>query len=423
MPVSLAGGPTEIVSLTPPISPLERRKEEKKVAKEQRDKQLKAAAKKRAKERLEIAEGANPYINPNRQGTGLPLKEQEDDFMASLLGNLDDQATVKKGDVPRAAPAPVRRSKPTLGRSALSASASKRPADLDATSFRSTTNIPSSSDFASDPASDPFLAPSSDGFDAVKKARFDSAAEDSGNDLGGMDPQEFDDYSAPAVEPLGVSNKSNEDVKMEGDDDDDDLFVKPTTTPAAKPKGAAQRRQLVNASTLRKSTKPETVDDAVPPSPMPADQTPKRKGIDWRTATSALAAASSPLVTSTVETVDESTAFNESHKNVISATGMRAPAQQTNALEPDGSLQFWWFDYDEPSPGVVRLVGKVRARGQTVKVMSAAEGKRVEKEVPKYVSATVVVKGLRRKLYVLPKSKSDCTPDCHNQVARLLELT
>ncbi|GAA5879617.1 hypothetical protein JCM3774_004286 [Rhodotorula dairenensis] len=383
-----------------------RRKEEKKLAKEKRDKQLKAAAKKRAKERLEIAEGANPYINPNRPGTGLPLKEQEDDFMASLLGNLDDQATVKKTESPRPASAPVRRSKPTLARTALSAS--KRQADLDASAFRSSTALASSSDIASDPVSDPFLAgaPSSDGFDPVKKARFDPELDQDDNEMGGMDQQLFDDFSASTVEPLGESHKTNGDVKME--DDEDDLFVKPVT-PAAKPKGPAQRRQLVNASALKaRVAKLEApADDAVPRSPMLHEQTPKRKGIDWRTATSALAASSSPVVAPATEGLDESSAFNEDHKNVISATGMRAPAQQTNALEPDGSLQFWWFDYDEPAPGVVRLVGKVRARSQTVRVSTVVDGRRIEKEVPKYVSATVVVKDIKRKLYVLPKSKAE----------------
>ncbi|KWU44823.1 hypothetical protein RHOSPDRAFT_17356 [Rhodotorula sp. JG-1b] len=322
-----------------------------------------ATAKKRAKERLEIAEGANPYINPNRQGTGLPLKEQEDDFMASLLGNLDDQATVKSTEPSRpAAPPPVRRSKPTLARTALSAS--KRQADLDASSFRSSTAAnASSSDIASDPASDPFLAgaPSSDGFDAVKKARFESEGDQDDNDMGGMDQQLFDDFPASAVESLGESNKTNGDVKMEDDEEEEDLFVKPTT-PAAKPKGPAQRRQLVNASALKaRSTKPEAT--------------------------------------------------------VISTTGMRAPAQQTNALEPDGSLQFWWFDYDEPAPGVVRLVGKVRARSQTTRVTTVVDGRRIEKDVPKYVSATVVVKDIKRKLYVLPKTKAECSDDENEELS------
>lgn len=328
--------------------------------------------------------------------------------MASLLGNLDDQATVKKTESPRPSAAPVRRSKPTLARTALSAS--KRQADLDASAFRSSAALASSSDAASDPISDPFLAgaPSSDGFDPVKKARFNPDFEQDDNDMGGMDQQLFDDFSASTVEPLGESHKTNGDVKMEADADDDDLFVK-AATPAAKPKGSAQRRQLVNASALKaRSAKPEPVsDDVLPRSPMHSEQTPKRKGIDWRTATSALAASSSPVVAAT-QSHDESSAFNENHKNVISATGMRAPAQQTNALEPDGSLQFWWFDYDEPAPGVVRLVGKVRARSQTVRVSTVVDGRRVEKEVPRYVSATVVVKDIKRKLYVLPKTKTEC---------------
>ncbi|BGP09423.1 DNA-directed DNA polymerase alpha catalytic subunit pol1 [Rhodotorula toruloides] len=379
----------------------ERRKEERKAAKEKKEKQLKAATKKRAKARVEVAEGANPYINPNRQKQGLPLKEQEDDFMASLLGDLEGQATVTKTESPRPAAAPVRRAKPSLVKTAVSGS--KRQADLDASSFRSTNHFASSSDVASDPASDPFLvgAPSSDGFDGVKKARFDPAMDEVDNDLGGMDQQFFDDF--PAVEPLGESSKSNEEVKME--EDDDDLFVKPTTA-ATKPKGPAQRRQLVNASAVKPvKPKAEPVDNASP-SPMMEDMKPKRKGVDWRTATSALAAASAPIVAS-AEATDDSTAFNEEHKTVISSTAMRAPAHQTNALEADGSLQLWWFDYDEPAPGTVRLVGKVRVKNEQTRVAQIKDGKKVEKDVPKFVSATVVVKNIKRKLYVLPKTKAE----------------
>ncbi|BGO92070.1 DNA-directed DNA polymerase alpha catalytic subunit pol1 [Rhodotorula toruloides] len=274
--------------------------------------------------------------------------------MASLLGDLEGQATVKKTE-------------------------SSRLADLDASSFRSTNHFASSSNVASDPASDPFLvgAPSSDGFDGVEKARFDTAMDEFDNDLGGMDQRFFDDF--PAVEPLGESSKLNEEVKTE--DDDDDLFVKPTTA-AAKPKGPAQRRQIVNASAIKPvKPKPEPVDNASP-SPMLEEMKPKRKGVDWRTATSALAAASAPIVVS-AEATDDSTAFNEEHKT------------------------FWWFDYDEPAPGTVRLVGKVRVKDEQMMVAQIKDGKKAEKVVPKFVSATVVVKNIKRKLYVLPKTKAE----------------
>jgi DNA polymerase alpha subunit A len=100
---------------------------------------------------------------------------------------------------------------------------------------------------------------------------------------------------------------------------------------------------------------------------------------------------------------------------------MRAPAHQTNALEPDGSLQFWWFDYDEPSPGTVRLVGKVRVKNEQTRVAQIKDGKKVEKDVPKFVSATVVVKNIKRKLYVLPKTKAECA--FRLSFNSLLELT
>ncbi|KAL7342525.1 hypothetical protein BJY59DRAFT_689579, partial [Rhodotorula toruloides] len=86
---------------------------------------------------------------------------------------------------------------------------------------------------------------------------------------------------------------------------------------------------------------------------------------------------------------------------------MRAPAHQTSALESDGSLQFWWFDYDEPAPGTVRLVGKVRVKDEQMMVAQIKDGKKAEKVVPKFVSATVVVKNIKRKLYVLPKTKAE----------------
>ncbi|BGP49603.1 DNA-directed DNA polymerase alpha catalytic subunit pol1 [Rhodotorula kratochvilovae] len=381
------------------------KKEEKKAAKEKKEKQLKAAAKKRAKEKVEISEGANPYINPTKQAKGLPLQEHEDDFMASLLGDLDGKAQVKKTESPRPAAPPVRRAKPSLVKSAVAGS--KRFADMDASAFRSNA---ASSDFNSDPLSSdpgfaPTTAPSSDGFDgAAKKARFDPAIDQLDDDLGGMDHHFFDDVLPPPgdIAPLGESSKNNEDVKME-DDDDDDLHVK-SAAPVAKHKGPAQRRTLVNASAAKpKTAKAEATDEVVPAE----DNKPKRKGLDWRTATTGLLSANGPLTTSS-ESLDAAASFNEDHKTVIASTSMRAPAQQqANALEPDGSLRFWWFDYDEPSPGTVRLVGKVRVRGETVKVASSVNHAKVEKEVPRYVSATVTVKNIKRKLYVLPKSKAE----------------
>lgn len=380
--------------------PSARRKKEKKEAKE---KQLKAAAKKKAK-LPQIAEGANPYINPNKPRSGAPLKEVEDDFMASLLGDLEGQATVKKTDSPRPAAAPVRRSKQSLVKTAVTSA--KRQADMDASSFRSNDHFATSSDpLSSDPT---FVgAPSSDPFDSgTKKARFDSSMDQfDDDDMGGMDTpdQDWEEFSA-----LAAANKQNEDVKME-EDDEDDLLVKKPSNGAAKPKGPAQRRQLVNASAIRPGqSKREPVDEpSAPATPAFIDVKPKSKRVDWRTATSSLAFASAPI-SATEETTDDSTAFNKQHESVVGRGASREKTRNANALESDGSLRFWWFDYDEPAPGVVRLVGKVRVQGETVRVVSTADGKKVEKDVPKFVSATVLVKGIKRKLYVLPKTKAEC---------------
>ncbi|GAA5933337.1 uncharacterized protein JCM15063_001287 [Sporobolomyces koalae] len=308
--------------------------------------------------------------------------------MSSLLGDLDGEATVVKTETPRAKPTTTRLSKTSL-------SGFKRKAEDADSSYRSPSRSAFTSSVGSDPLADLLLeaGPSSDGFENVgKKARFDISAEV--------------DAGASDVKPLGDSKRNNEDVKMEEDDDADDLFVKPAET-IVKPKGAAQRRQLVNASVAKPNLpKLEPLSDLAPVSPASTpDLKPKLKGLDWRTATSNLASIA-PIASSSTDEVnlDDQAGFNAQHQNVVGKNASKALATVTNALEPDGSLQFWWFDYDEPAsqPGTVRLIGKVRARGETVKVFSDGE-----KVVPKYVSAVLTVKGIKRKLYVLPKSKAE----------------
>lgn len=326
--------------------------------------------------------------------------------MSSLLGDLDGQATVAPAKIaeptrPKAVPT-------RLAKTSLSGFKRKAPeGDSDSASFRSSTAFASSSDTAaSDPVEDPsfgLVGPSSDGYEngLGKKARFDDG-------VSGMGDISFDDGNLE--EETKPSTAKNEDVKMEEQDDDDDLFVKPAA-PVIKPKGGAQRRQLVNASAAKpKLPKPE------PDLPSPftssssssVDHKPKPKGLDWRTATSNLASIAPSTSSSSSDSLnmDEQADFNAQHQTVVGKNASKALATVTNALEPDGSLQFYWFDYDEPAhqPGTVRLIGKVRATGETVKVVS--DGVKV---VPKYVSAVLTIKGIKRKLYVLPKTKAECT--------------
>jgi len=325
--------------------------------------------------------------------------------MSSLLGDLDGEASVapsKKSETPRPKAVPTR-----LAKTSLSGFKRKAPEDSDSASFRSSTAFASSSDTAaSDPVEDPsfgLVGPSSDGYEngLGKKARFDSSVDE----VNGMGDISFDDGN---LEDTRSSSK-NEDVKMEEQDDDDDLFVKPAA-PVVKPKGGAQRRQLVNASAAKpKIPKPEPDLDNALPSTSSVDHKPKPKGLDWKTATSNLASIASSSASSSIDSLnlDEQANFNAQHQTVVGKNASKALATVTNALESDGSLQFWWFDYDEPAhqPGTVRLIGKVRAKGETVRVIADGE----KKVVPKYVSAVLIVKGIKRKLYVLPKTKAECT--------------
>lgn len=326
--------------------------------------------------------------------------------MSSLLGDLDGQASVvKKTETPRPKAMPTRVSKTSL-------SSFKRKAEDSAESpLRASSSR--TSEIASDPVSDPAfgLTPSSDGYEnGTKKARFESSV---GAPNNGMDEVLFNDGPGPEAKVFGDSKRDSGDVKMEvrgGDDGDgdDDLFVKPSA-PTAKPKGTA-RRELVNASSAKpKLPKAEPADEKLPESPSTRFETkPKPKGLDWRTATSNLASLAPIAPSSSNENelnVDEQANFNAQHQTVVGKNASKALATVTNALEPDGSLQFWWFDYDEPAsqPGTVRLIGKVRAKGETVKVFSDGE-----KVVQKYVSAVLTVRGIKRKLFVLPKTKAEC---------------
>ncbi|KAM0750832.1 hypothetical protein T439DRAFT_289087 [Meredithblackwellia eburnea MCA 4105] len=133
------------------------------------------------------------------------------------------------------------------------------------------------------------------------------------------------------------------------------------------------------------------------------DGAKKPKGRDWRTATSNLAVAAVPIYpngnsSDTEDTVDsDALPLPDSLKRPLKggkAAAVPPPTVGTvDALEEDGkSLKFWWFDFIEPGNGNLVLVGKVKVR----------KGK----EEGRWVSATLTVKGIRRRLWVSPRAQA-----------------
>ena len=72
-------------------------------------------------------------------------------------------------------------------------------------------------------------------------------------------------------------------------------------------------------------------------------------------------------------------------EETIGGSTSNLPSSKVQALEEDGTLRFFWLDYQEES-GVVSLVGKV-----------------LDKSTGRYVSACVSIQGIQRNLFVLPR--------------------
>lgn len=373
-------------SATPPAA--EQRRQRKKAKKEKASEVAKkapsAAALKRKAKLPVIAPGANPYLNPNRPvAAGKVVVQNEDDFLNNILGDLDVDIVPEVAKVePRRAPAAPR---PMKKRVAASAVPQLGKLKLDG----------SSSDSFSD-ATELFgarnVGPSSDGM---------MAAANDPEDLGGMDSMDFDDFN-------DFGGGGDDDTVMaesalkaeEADDDDEEIFIKPSLPSTSKPK---VRRQLVNGAGVQPippTPKDEQVDLVLPPAalhPAPSTANVKPKGMDWRTATAKLAAAPAPAYVPTPEEIEEAENTLPTPDSLLKKTGKKvvpAPIVLGNigALEDDGSLRFWWFDYIEGGPGTLYLIGKVKAKGG--------------KEDGKWVSATVTVTGIKRRLQVLPRAKA-----------------
>ena len=80
-------------------------------------------------------------------------------------------------------------------------------------------------------------------------------------------------------------------------------------------------------------------------------------------------------------------ALTAAPEEAIGGSTSNLPSSKVQALEEDGTLRFFWFDYQEQS-GVVSLVGKV-----------------LDKSTGRYVSACVSIQGIQRNLFVLPRPR------------------
>lgn len=321
----------------------------------------------------------NPYIKPAPAG-------DEDDFMASLLGGLDDNAKIQPTTsfVPKPSAYAIGRKRK------LEEEAAFKEAERARTGFRTTSKAETSG---------PLVGGSN--------SNLSEGLEDSNGKRAKVESIQIEDFTLEDVEmgdeTLDDIARNGNDSKSEPAEDEDDMFVKPAIPSTSKAKsGPPIRRQLVNSSNKPAFVipKPEPVDDdavAVPAPPpiligRPAS---KPKGMDWKTATTGLALAVAPESEESLAKSDEidsteADAFKApfAPKAKKGKAVVLPPRVHANAFEEDGSLRFWWYDMVDLN-GVVYLVGKVQEK----------DGKKG------WVSGMLIVTGIARKLYILPREK------------------
>ncbi|KAF7289426.1 DNA polymerase [Mycena chlorophos] len=233
--------------------------------------------------------------------------EQETDFMASLLGDLDS--------VPAAAPPKARKRKPSPS------------------SYRSPRSY-------ADTSSDPPMDPSSDdyAFSPQKKARMSE---------GEMTPA-TERFSALDVqsgsEDFDISTFNDIDMESFDDLDDDPMLVdeKPVVKEAPK-----------------KEVKKEEVKKEEP--------------------------AAAPAWLAIYDTLT----VNAPDDPLVASTSAHSSSSSISALEPDGSLRFFWLEYLE-NDGKLYLVGKLK-----------------DKVTNAWVSCCVTIEGMERNVFMLPRTKQD----------------
>ena len=80
-------------------------------------------------------------------------------------------------------------------------------------------------------------------------------------------------------------------------------------------------------------------------------------------------------------------ALTSAPEETVGGSTSNLPSSKVQALEEDGTLRFFWLDYQEEN-GVVFLIGKV-----------------LDKSTGRYVSASVSIQGIQRNLFVLPRPR------------------
>ncbi|KII85843.1 hypothetical protein PLICRDRAFT_298164 [Plicaturopsis crispa FD-325 SS-3] len=258
--------------------------------------------------------------------------DQEEDFMASLLGNMEDiPATVPaKGKSRKRKPSPD-----------YDYDRSSSPIPVASTSYRNG-SAPYDNDFA-DTSSDGIvddLPPSSDDFllSPKKKARLDGAITPATEKIGKLhvhsDPEEYDDVDMSAFMDI---------------DDEDLTDVKPKVKKEDVP-----HRSITSPGT---DTKPIKKQETEAPS--------------WLSVYDSLSVQ----------------AHDDTLGPLGSKTSSSVASSNISALEPDGSLRFFWLDYLELD-GKIYFIGKLK-----------------DKPTGTWVSCCVTVEGIQRNLFVLPRAK------------------
>jgi DNA polymerase alpha subunit A len=301
-------------------------------------------------------------------------KEKEEDFLASLLDNLDSAPATSfpTHDLP----------------------SKKRKSDV--TRYRGSSIGPSSDTVSKEsdtgPSSGPF-GPSSDGVDNAswpdafytgRESKRPRKSEDV-NNLNKIDVLDI-------AEPWSDSDRGDNDVQMTDaqpppkpakvEDNEDDFFTTPLLPRDTNSRTtSSSRRPLVNAASIKASN--PVVTDVLDSKPQVKTESKRPKGLDWQEAAAnvALATSSDP-----VEVEDLPPLPAAAKRGKAAAAPLPVPnASKVDALEADGSLRFFWLDHMEVN-GTLHLFGKVWDRHSG-----------------RHVSGCVTVEGIERNLYVLPK--------------------
>ncbi|SPO31013.1 related to POL1 - DNA-directed DNA polymerase alpha, 180 KD subunit [Ustilago trichophora] len=344
-------------------------------------------------------------------------KEKEDDFMAGILGNLDEfgaQASTTSHDP--ASPSPANR---------LSSSLSKKRKQNEEgafSRFRGSTSIangftsPSSGAPTSDSAhpssdsaaprvhvsgsdtppwgpnlgSDPVFELDDDLPTSNKKLRGPKGLPSRIGSLGLGDTDNDVFISHPSKRAVGLSN----DALAFSDDETEDLAVRrvevgslPAKTVDARgqvsrPKpspAAAETPKPVKVESDKTANKTPSASSSTPKPALKADEKTPASRSSWQKVHNDL-----------MKNVEPSTPTPAAANGTVkTAAGNATPLTgKVKAFEEDKSLFFYWLDYLEGENGVVYLVGKVK-----------------DKESGRYVSCCLTVNGIERCIFLLPRGK------------------